>query len=203
MGGHRGHGSGPPARRLPAARHRRGRAHDPGQGREHLPGGAQAVGAAAQELRVPLPHEELAADRQRGLRPPGQAAEHPAVLSHPRHVQPLLPGAVAEEPHRERDVLRDDGEDQGKAPAAGHDLLRAGHRRRHGRLRPRVLRDLRRGGQPRLGGGEPADEQDRLPGALRPGRAPAEPVRRPQRADLAHRVPHPRRAPGGQQPQRR
>ena len=84
--------------------------HDAGQGQQHLPLGAQALGAAAQELRVPLPDQELAPHRRHRLRHAGQAAEHPALLSGPRHVKPFLPGHVAQAPHHQRDVLGDDGD---------------------------------------------------------------------------------------------
>ena len=44
-----------------------------------------------------------------------------------------------------------------EAPAAGDDVLRAGHRRGHGGVFPDLLRHLRRRGQPRVGCGKPED----------------------------------------------
>ncbi len=80
-------------------------------------GRAQALGEAAPQLRVPLPHEELAAHRQRRLRHPGPAAEHPPFLPHPRHVQSLLPGQLADRADQQGHVREHAREDEGEAAA--------------------------------------------------------------------------------------
>ena len=113
-------------------------------------GGAQAVGTPAQELRVPVAHQELADHRQCDLRPAGPAAEHPRLLPDPGHVQPVVPGDVAEGPDRQGHVPRDARDHRDEAPAPRDIVLRAGHRRRHGGSFADLLRHLRCGGQPRI-----------------------------------------------------